>query len=91
MIARAPIASGSIAGRRWRSVAIGADFVVPFAVIGLVALDWRGMSAGAGRDAAVAGDRDRVDHAFRGADVVHAGAAPADAAARSSEGVVRVG
>lgn len=91
MIARAPIAAGSIAGRRLRPGAIGADFVVPFAAIGLAALDRRGMSAEAGRDAAVAGDRDRLDHALRGVDLVHARAAPADATARSNEGVVRVG
>ncbi|MFN4097475.1 MAG: hypothetical protein ACK4GG_11965 [Sphingomonas sp.] len=90
MIARAPIAGGSIAGRRRRSVAIGADFVVPFAAIGLAALDRRGMSAGAGCDEAMAGDRDRLDHALRGVDLVHAGAAPADATARSRGGVVRV-
>lgn len=90
MIARASIAAGPIAGRRRRSGAIGADFVVPFAAIGLAALDRREMLAGAGRDAAVAGDRDRLDHALRGADLVHARAAPAGATARSRGGVVRV-
>jgi hypothetical protein len=91
VIARAPVAARSIAGRRLRSVAIGADFVVPFAAIGLAALDRRGMLAGSGRDAAVAGDRDRLDHALRGADLVHVGAASADAVARSRGGAVRVG
>lgn len=91
MIARASIAAGSIAGRRRRSVAIGVDFVVPFAEIGLAALDRRGMSPAAVRDAGVAGDRDRLDRALRGADLVHAGAAPADATARSNEAAVRAG
>lgn len=91
MIARGPIAAGPIAGRSRRSVAIGADFVVPLAAIGLAALDRRGMSAGAGRDAAVAGDRVRLDHALRGVDLVHPGDARTDAAARSREGVMRAG
>lgn len=45
MIARAPIAAGAIAGRRRRSVAIEADFVVPFAATGLAALDRRAVRA----------------------------------------------
>ncbi|MCA1198720.1 hypothetical protein K9B35_12140 [Sphingomonas sp. R647] len=56
MIARAPIAAGSIAGRRLRSLAIGADFVVPFAAVGLAALDRRAMRTARPNDAAVAGD-----------------------------------
>ncbi len=56
MIARAPIAAGSIAGRQRRSVAIGADFVVPFAAIGLAALDCRAMRAVRSDDADAAGD-----------------------------------
>jgi hypothetical protein len=91
VIARAPIAVGSIAGRRLRSVAIGADFVVPFAAIGLAALDRRGMSARAGRDAAVAEDRDRLDRAVRQADAARVGDAQTDAVVRSREGVMRAG
>lgn len=91
MIARAPIAAGSIAGRQRRLVAIGADFVVPFAATGLVARDRRGMSARAGHDAAVAGDRDRLDCALRQADAVRVGDARTDAVVRSREGVMRAG
>ena len=91
MIARAPIAAGAIAGRRLPSVAIGADFVVPFAATGLMALDWRGMLAGPGDGEAVVGDRDRLDRASRGTDPVRAEDARADAVARASGGVVRAG
>ncbi len=56
MIARAPIAAGTIAGMGRRSVPIGADFVVPFAAIGLAALDRRAMRAVRAEDADAAGD-----------------------------------
>ncbi len=91
VIARAPIAAGSIAGRRRERAALGADFVVPAAVNGLVALDRRAMWLGAVRDDAVAGDRDRVSRALRGAVVTGAGDIRADAVARTGEGVVRAG
>lgn len=91
MIARAPIAAGPVARRSRQARAIGADVVVPFAVSGMVALDRRGMSARVERDGAVAGDRDRLDRAVRGADMTHVGAAAADVAAPSGEGVMRAG
>ena len=90
VIARAPIAAGAIVGRRRRPVSGGADFVVPFAAIGLAALDRRGMSAGAGRDEALADSGDRLSRVRRAAEAVRAGEVP-DATARTREEVVRVG